>query len=107
MIGPECASGHRKLLFLCHCCRDIPPFQLAPQFTFEQHIKGKQRGVCAHACVCGGVIAHMLMDYSGYVLPPRHLDVSPARIGMNIQTVFRKRASDESVLVRKTHFPFL
>lgn len=53
MIGPECASGHRKLLFLYRCCRDLyPPFQLAPQFTFEQHIKGKQRSVCARVCVC-------------------------------------------------------
>lgn len=56
-----CQRSQEALISLPLLPRSIPPFQLAPQFTFEQHIKGKQRGPCVSVCVC--VKAMMLRQH--------------------------------------------
>lgn len=98
-----CQRSQEALISLPLLLRSIPPFQLAPQFTFEQHIKGKQRGACAYGCVCGCTRSDKLLVQSG--MPGCRM------YRLRASQLISKQSSKEDygaecILVRKTHFPF-
>lgn len=87
MIGARMCQRSQEALISLPLLQRYPPFQLAPQFTSEQHIRGNKEACVAVYCA----IASIVMDHSSdLLLPCQPLFVLPASITTTIQKVFEK-----------------